>query len=1349
MTQINPNEQVVSEDSYPLSPMQAGMLFHHLYSPGSGVYVGQVTAGLSGNLDPVALKCAWEQVIRRHSVLRTFIVWEDADRPMQHVCRRASLPWDEFDWRHYPSADRESRLEAYLQQDRSRGFDLSQPPLIRLALFRTADNEFILVWTRHHIIIDGWSASIVLKELFALYHAVTHNLPPALPEPPEYRRYIDWLQNRDIPQAEAFWRRKLKGYERPTTLGIDRQIGISTSAPEKYTDRHLALDETSTAELHAFARRHRLTLNTIVQGAWALILNRYSGEDDVVFGAVVSGRPAELEGIESIVGLFVNTLPTRIYLAPESKLVSWLNELQVQQAEARLYDYTPLVRIHGCSNVPRGEGLFESILIFENYQFGNSPRSGDETELTVNYLRIKEQANYPVTIVASPDRNLSLSVWYDGRRFSEGPMIRLLGHLRTLLQSFIVNPQKRIAELSFLTTAEAQQVITVWNQTERNYSKSQCVGELFEVQAGSYPDAVAIEDKDFYLSYGEANSRADQLAGYLRSFGVGPETLVGICLSRSLDWIISLLAVVKSGGAMVSLDPAYPSERLAFMIKDAQVPILLTQRHLLPIFTDNQTNIICVDSQWDVISFEARGSLPPMQPSVAADNSAYVVYTSGSTGRPKAVVTDHGSLLNLVFWHQRTLQVSRFDQATQVARMGFDAAMWELWPYLTKGATVHLLDEETALDRRKLSDWIVSKQITLGFLPPILAESILYETWPENLAFRILLTGSDKAVRHPSDSTPFKYINVYGPTEATVIVTWAIVPAESPFGTLPLIGRPLDNTQIYLLDNRMKPVPIGVPGELYIGGVNLARGYLNRSELTAEKFLPNPFSLQPGNRLYGTGDLARLHSDGNLEFIGRIDHQVKLRGFRIELGEIEAVIAQHPLVTSVVVVLRADTPEEKRLVAYLVVRSENASLIDELRELIRMKLPEYMVPSAFVVLDQLPLTPNSKVDRRALPPPDITTGHRSAKYLAPRNALERQLVRIWEDVLGTSPIGVTDNFFDLGGHSILAVRLAMQIQKQLGHSLPLSTLFENGDIARLAARLERKIEPSYWSPLVPIQPKGRKIPFFCVHPIGGQVFGYYDLARNLGPEQPFYGLQAPGPADIGSIHTTIENMSAEYIDAIRSIQPYGPYLIGGLSFGGLVAYEMAVQLRKRNLQVALVALLDSWSPLIFQKLPHQYDDAMLLSLIARTVARSNRKTLLLQPNELRKFDSERQLMLFLEEVRAAGLLGYDFPIDVGVSYVKRFLEGYRARLAAVRNYLPRTYPGPLVLFRAAEEDPISVQDLENAGWDPTEPTYGWSSMATEPVKVHFVPGTHETIGQEPDVRILAELLADSITCAVS
>jgi amino acid adenylation domain-containing protein len=695
--------------------------------------------------------------------------------------------------------------------------------------------------------------------------------------------------------------------------------------------------------------------------------------------------------------------------------------------------------------------LFQVMFIFNNAPLPELQLPG----LTMSGVDFDSGiAKFDTTLIMMDSESGLRGVWeYNLDLFDASTAARMVGHFNAILESIVADAgPPLIDEIPLLREAEKQQLLVEWNDTGRAYSRESCVHELFEAQAAIDENALAVAFKDEQLTYGELNRRANQLARHLRALGVGPEVMVGILTERCIEWVVGLLGILKAGGAYVSLDPTYPRERLAFMVADAGAPVLLTQQKFIGDIIETNVEVVCLDSGWEKIAEQSEQNL---ERRATAENAAYVVYTSGSTGRPKGVVTNHGSILNLASWHQSTFAVTADDRASQVARMGFDASVWELWPYLTAGASVHIIEDETRFSPSKVKDWFAAGRISIGWLPPALSEGILISEELESLSLRVLLTGSDRILLHPPPSAGFDFVNAYGPTEATVIVTYGtIAPLRKDDGA-PHIGRPLANTQIYILDRRLQPSPVGVSGELYIGGDNLARGYLNHPELTAEKFVPSPFSEVPGARLYKSGDLARYLPDGKIEFIGRIDHQVKIRGFRIELGEVEATLLQHSKLEAVIVIAREDAPSEKRLAGYVVARSGETIAGGELRDFLLERLPEYMIPTAFVELPFLPLTPNGKVDRRALPAPDYVLAAEHADYVPPRTPLEESLVGMWGLLLGVERVSINQNFFELGGHSLLATQLISHVREEFEVELPLRDFFESPTVAGLAAAIER------------------------------------------------------------------------------------------------------------------------------------------------------------------------------------------------------------------------------------------------------------------------------------------------------
>ncbi|MCA1568631.1 MAG: amino acid adenylation domain-containing protein, partial [Acidobacteria bacterium] len=974
------------EDLYPLSPMQSGLLFHSLYDPDSGYYVEQLGCLFDGRLDVAAFESAWRQLLGRHAILRTAFVWEGLDMPLQVVRRETGLPLEVSDWRALDASAREERLEAFLEADRARGFELSEAPLMRLFLFRLEEDSYRFVWTSHHLLLDGWSMALLLGELFGRYEALVRGAEAAVEPVKPYRDYIAWLQRQDSSKAEAYWRRTLAGFTAPTPLGIGRVSLGSTRQEAQYDRRQVALPADLTAGLQTFARLNRLTLGTVMQGAWALLLSRYSAEEDVVFGVTVSGRPAELAGVETMVGLFINTLPVRVHVAPGSSLLDWLRGLQEQQAELRRYEFSPLVEVQGWSEIERGQPLFESIFGFENYPLDQTLRelSGG---VRVEDVRLAEKTNFPINLAIIPGHSLTLDIMYDSRRFASESVARLTGHFQTLLQAMLERPAQKLSELPMLTGRERREILGHWNETRADYPSHLCLHELFEAQARRTPEAPALVFEDERLSYIELNRRANRLAHRLRSLGVGPEVLVGIVLERSAEMVVGLLAVLKAGGAYVPLDPTYPRERLAAMLEDARPAVLLSQRQLRDALPAHAAQVVWVDADREEI--EREPDHDPVNLSTP-DSLAYVIYTSGSTGQPKGVLIPHRAVVNHNFAIAPAYELRPADRALQFASLSFDVAVEEIFPTWLAGACVVVRPAGALDSHRAFFDLLERERITVVNLSTPYWNELMAELARTGSSIapslRLAAVGGEKglpegfAFAQQHAGAGVRLLNVYGPTETTVTNTLydATACGVSPEADSVPIGRPIANTEIYLLDRHLQPVPVGVGGEVYIGGDSIARGYLNRPGQTAEKFLPNPFGGERGARLYKTGDLARFHADGNMEFLGRADHQVKVRGFRIELGEIEALLSQHAGVREAVVLVREDTPGNKRVVAYVVAEDEAALSPGGLRAFIAEKLPDYMVPSAIVMLDELPLTANGKLDRRALPAPEQFTNGTTA-----------------------------------------------------------------------------------------------------------------------------------------------------------------------------------------------------------------------------------------------------------------------------------------------------------------------------------------------------------------------------------
>jgi amino acid adenylation domain-containing protein len=1040
-------------DIYPLTPAQAGILFHTLQAPESGVYFEQYACTLSGHLDVAAFRQAWRTVVNRHPVLRTAFIWEGIDEPLQVVRGAIELPFVQEDWREFSTAEQHDRLETFLRRDRVCGFDPAKAPLLRLALFQVETNVHQMVWSFHHLQLDGWSTALVLKEVFDCYEALHRDETPKSSASRAFKDYVGWLKQQDIHQAETFWKKELAGFTTPTALRVDSSATVKKPTGS-YAQCQTNLSEPVTATLQKLAQQHRFTLNTIIQGAWAILLSRYSGERDVLFGATVSGRPADLPGVESMIGMFINTLPVRIQVEPDVELLPWLKAIQSRQLELRCYAYSPLTKIQAWSDIPKGQSLFETIVVFENYPIDGSSFQNGNPSLHVENVRYLEQSNYPLSVLAVPGSELVIHIIYDRAWFDDDAVPRILGHLETVLSGMASHPTRPLSDIPLLTAQERHQLTVEWNDTRTDYPRVTCIHQLIEEQAAQNPTAIAVHLGDQQLSYGELDGRANRLAHHLCAQGVAPGDLVGICLERSLEIIVALVGVLKTGAAYVPLDPTYPQARLAFMLAETQAPVLLTQQYLAGRLPHHTGQVICLDTHWPTI---AQQSDQKPASDASAEDLVYVIYTSGSTGKPKGVQITHSNLINST---QARLDyypepVSSF---LLLSSFAFDSSMVGIFGTLCQGGTLILPAPGDEQDVQKLAGLIDRHQITDTLCLPSLYNLILTYAQAHQLdSLKTVIVAGEACPqeiiqRHYQRLPQTALYNEYGPTEATVWSTVYQVLATDVETPVP-IGRPIANTQVFILDKHHQPVPIGVPGELYIGGDGLAGGYLNQPELTAESFIPSPFQDESNSRLYKTGDLARYLPDGNIQFLGRVDHQVKIRGYRVELDEIQLALSQHPQIRENVVVAW-ESERGQQLAAYFVPASELVPRSEKLRSFLQAKLPDYMLPMAFICLEAVPVTPNGKVDRRSLPRPDQVSEDEEDAFVPPHTDTEATIAQIWGELLGLNRVGRHEDFFSLGGHSLLVMQLVARLRNVFKVQLPVNSVFEKPTLAGTAEQIE-------------------------------------------------------------------------------------------------------------------------------------------------------------------------------------------------------------------------------------------------------------------------------------------------------
>jgi amino acid adenylation domain-containing protein len=1057
------------EDVYPLSPMQEGMLFDALYEPGSGAYVIQVSSKIEGDCNIPAFQHAWQKILERYPSLRSAFVWDRVERPLQVVRKEVNLTWDQPDWRGVPEEEQEKRIKEYLCGERRRGFNFARAPLMRMALIRLQDNRYQFLWSCSHLVMDGWSSNIIFDDLFAFYRAYYDNreINRALPHP--YRDLISWIKQQDKSQAETFWRSDLKGLTAPTLLGDYKgRLSQSSAGGPDFHQLSVSLGKETTAKIQSIARHNRFTASTLIQGAWAWLLSCYSRSADVVFGVALTVRPVSLPGADSISGLMVNTLPMRVTICAEKPLLDWLKELQDHQVEIRKYEYCSLVEVKGWSDIGGQSPLFESIVSFQNFPLAKGIQ---ELRHNLRFLStdVYTGPGYPLTMVIEPLEQMSLIMVFDDRHFIGATAERILGHFKMLLESIAENPGQKVRDLTLVTPAERQQLLVEWNDTGTDYHAEECVHELFEAQVQRTPQSIAVICEQQQMTYEQLNRRANQVAWRLRELGVGTETRVAIAGERGFELIIGMLAILKAGGAYVPLDASYPQERLKYMLDDSAPVALLVQGKLAQMAPVIGETFPVLDlSDTSAFTGQPNTDLKRADNGATPHNLAYIIYTSGSTGQPKGVMVPHRAINRLVL-NNRYADFESTDRVAFASNPVFDATTMEVWGPLLNGGSVVVIDQSVLLDVTEFKETLKRQTISVLWLTVGLFNQYA-DVLAEQLSnLRYLIVGGDaldpRVIRRILLNKSAQHLlNGYGPTETTTFaITNEIRVVGENTHSIP-IGRPIANTRAYIVGEDGEPVPVGLVGELCIGGAGLARGYLNRADLTAERFMPDPFTVEKGARIYKTGDLARWLPDGSIDFVGRNDFQLKIRGFRVELGEIEARLRKHVGVSDVVVVAREATVGDKQLVAYYTSerRSEpdqNSTGAEDLRAYLGASLPEYMVPAAYVKLDRMPLTANGKVDRKNLPAPE-SDAYALHGYEAPVGEIESTLATIWAELLKIERVGRHDDFFALGGHSLLATRIVARLKDSLNAEVSLRQLFDTPTVASLSSAIERLREPN-------------------------------------------------------------------------------------------------------------------------------------------------------------------------------------------------------------------------------------------------------------------------------------------------
>jgi amino acid adenylation domain-containing protein len=1052
------------EDPVLLSFAQRRLWFLDQLEPDSSLYNIPIAVRLTGQLNVEALKQSLDEIVLRHETLRTTFALLDG-RPVQVIAPTATAPLPVLDLLELPEEEREAEAQRLAEEEARRPFDLTRGPLVRVTLLWLGKAHYTLLLNMHHIISDGWSISVFTHEMAALYQAFTSGTPPQLPELPiQYSDFAvwqrQWLQGEVLAAQLSYWKQQLGGDLPKLELPTDfPRPPIQT---HHGTTRSFVLPASLTQAIETLSRREDATLFMTLLAVFKVLLHRYTGQTDIIVGAPVANRSrTEIEGL---IGFFVNTLVMRTDLSNNPTFRELLGRVRKVTWEAYTHQDLPFEMLVEALQPRRDLSYTPLFQVMLNLH--NTPDIALEIPgLTFNPVEFhNDGAKFDLSLsIVETGSELLGELEYSTTLFQAGTIARMSGHFQVLLEGIVANPAARVSDLPLLTAAERQQLLAAWNDTEMAYPHK-CVHQLFEEQVERTPDAVAVVFEDRHLTCRALNRQANRLAHHLQASGVGPETLVGISVEHSLEMVVGLLGILKAGGAYVPLDPTYPQERLAFMLEDTGAPVLLTQAHLAErldvsritphvsrITPHPSPRLVCLDTDWELIARQSSQNLPGW---TTPNNLACAIYTSSSTEMPKGVMVEHCGLVNLTEMGTCTLNVNPHSRILQLASFSSGISLWDTFMALTSGATLCVAPFESLPSAPVLTDSLQEQAVTIMTLPPSILATLSPEAVPK--AEMIVSTGEPCPAKIVTRwAVNRRFFNSYGLTEATIGSTLT----ECTGGYWkPPIGLPFINTLIYILDARLQSVPVGVPGELHVGGIGLARGYLGRPDLTAAKFIPNPFSEKPGARLHRTADLARHLPDGNIEFLGRVDRRVQMWGYRVELEQVEAILSQHPAVRGAAALIHERAPGDKQLVAYVVPEQGQSLTPGELDDLAKKQLPDYMAPSIFVRLETLPLTPNGKVNRCALTLPEASSADLAQEtgFVAPRDALELRLAQIWEEVLDIRPIGVKHNFFELGGHSLLAVGLVAHIQQAMGQTLPLTTLFRNATIERLAVALRRR-----------------------------------------------------------------------------------------------------------------------------------------------------------------------------------------------------------------------------------------------------------------------------------------------------
>lgn len=1140
------------QDMYYLSPMQEGMLFHTLHHQEKGFYVEQMDMNVKGTLRSDLLEKSMNIIVERYDIFRTVFLHEKVKRPVQVVLKNRPFQLDIVDIQDLSESEQLERIDRFKQKDQLRGFDLSKDLLMRASVFQTSPSSYRWIWSYHHILLDGWCFGLVVQELFAIYHALLHDIPYRLEPVKPYKEYIQWLEKQDKQASLEYWTQSLAGFEGQSTFKEQR----------KQTNEHelgeieWAMSKEETAALSELALQQNATLSSALQSIWSILLSRYQRSNDVLFGTVVSGRPADLAGVDRMVGLFINVIPRRIQLTDQMTFRSLLSETQQQSLAAEPHQYIPIYDIQAKAGQQQ---LIDHIVVFENVPAAKKDEQESLLGFTVEDMNVYEKSNYDLNLLASPGEQLQLKLAFNQRAFDPAFVHKLKDQLTLLIRGTIKHPDQSVHTLTLVTKQEKQRMLEEWNAPELEHDQLYLT-KWFEHNVRKQPNAVALSAGDHTMTYAELNEQANRLARHLQKNGVEHQTVTAILAERTPELIVSLLAVLKAGATYVPIDPDYPESRIQYMLKDSGATHLLTHSSFI-----SQTRSLAFDGTYlfaddQEILLMSSENLPL---EAGLDDTAYIMYTSGTTGQPKGIMTTHSNIARVVK-NTNYLTILETDTLLSLSNSVFDGFTFDVYGALLNGAKLVLPQKETILNMGKLTELIKGEHISVMFVPTALFHLLVDEGTDWMRGVRKVLFGGERAsVQHVRKAFDVmgkgRLLNVYGPTESTVFATYYPIDEAIPLEAHSIpIGKPLNQTGAYILSEHRQLQPIGMVGELCLSGKGLAKGYLNRPDLTKQVFIPHPFA--SGERLYRTGDLAYFREDGLIEYAGRVDDQVKIRGHRIELTEIEANLLMHPGVKQAVLLADHDETNHTRLLAYITCDDAWKGKLDDIKSRLKERLPAYMLPHELIELENLPLTPNGKVDKRQLPKPEAPQGNRRVKL--PANEVEQKLLVMWREVLEREDISTDDHFFELGGHSLKAMSLLSKVSKEFEVQVPIHLLFETPTIEALSHYIQHQ-DGETAGYLVFNESQTSTV--FALPPLPGYGFIYQEAAKTLDDVRL-----------IAFDFIETNNRMAQYVQHIQHLQPKGPLTLMGYSGGCYLAFELVQALEQGGRTVEKVIMIDSY-----------------------------------------------------------------------------------------------------------------------------------------------------------------------------